>query len=423
MSIRQCKFIICFFVCLSLFPSWLKADETIQIGQHEIRLGLLKQLHALEQQKIGLRDFINTVEEQVLMADYHDKSVELNLWRQTNTGFAPDLTLTNSLHRTLQALFPEPVSKSWRGSLEAKIQTQIPSKSVLSTWFAENDILGYDLTEEQSDVLSKYVLLTFPANSNKPDVTMASLYNAQSVQGRMRLRQTESGYLQTLVEKEKFKFVFSQWLIQQKLLSEYELQVVRSLVYARLLHPKLLAHLGVEVDQHGDNTKRREFAQAVTDREIASYYELNKKQFIRLEQISADFWLFDSHEKAKVGKRTLSQSSGFPVKPEQLDIDMRNLARLGKAKKWIANLAAALPTKTFSQVVRMPTGKWIVIKVKDKKYGVFPLDSETVRYQARNQLAIRKAQASYESIRRDLGLPNRSGTKNTNQNQFHSHKH
>ena len=425
MNIRQLSSIAWFALVVSFFAISAKASETVRIGPHNVKLSLVKQLHALtvEQQNLSLQRFIDTVEEQVVLAAYHDGSADLNLWQQTNTGFDPELTLASSLYRTLQALFPEPVSADRQKALEAQIHSNIPTEAELKLWFTKSNILGYNLTPDQARMLSKHILLKFPAFANKPVLTMAAMYKAQSVQGRIRIQHGERLYIQKLVDEEKAKFIFTQWILEEKLLNKQDLSALRTLIYARLLHTKLMVHFGVEADQHGDNAKRRALAQTVTDQEIAHYYQLNRAQFGRLEQVKAEFWLFDNKQSAREARKKLKQTAIAITAGKRQVFDMTQLTELEKGNKWIANLAAARPVEELSQAVRMPTGQWIVVRVMDKAYGVHPLDSETVRYQARNQLAIKKAYEAFNKLRRQLGLSERITSSSLNVGHSHNHIH
>ena len=175
------------------------------------------------------------------------------------------------------------------------------------------------------------------------------------------------------------------------------------------------------VDQHGDNAKRRALANSVSEQEIAHFYHHNLAQFQRIDPVEAEYWLFDTNDTASSARLELIEEAVSKTELHRLEIEMGKVNELSATQRWISNLAAARPLNELSPVVRMPNGQWILLKVTDKTFGHYPLESETVRYQAKKQLAVVKAHQEFDMLRKELGLTGRSRFGLAGQGQNHEH--
>ncbi|QSX28601.1 hypothetical protein JYB88_09880 [Shewanella cyperi] len=416
---------------LSLLPLWaamaagpdMNADTTALTAQADtpgLSQGLADSLYRLGDGSISRGAFDAMLLEQWRLARYHDRDMPESLWQQGRAGYDMDYLLRANLSHTLEQLFPQ------LRQLPVKLAASRVQASRDSPWVAMPDMaellallkapnpLGYELSGVQQQALGERIAIEL---GESEQISLAQIFNEQSVQGRQKLLQADTDYWQQLIARRAMQERQTQWLLANSLLSGAELDILRYLTRARLLYPKLLAHFGVGVEQHGDNPALQALAAEVTGDEIRAFYHQYPQRFQRLTQAEAEVWCYGAQSEAEQARRKNAAERNREQAPSRVRLadDATRSVELpcrkgndiiaGVDGTWLRSLAAALPERSLSQPVRSPEGLWLLLQTGDKAYDLYPEDSETTAFIARNALAADKAWQRWQALRRQLGLP------------------
>jgi hypothetical protein len=161
--------------------------------------------------------------------------------------------------------------------------------------------------------------------------------------------------------------------------------------------------------EHGDNAGLAEFKSAVTAGDIKTYYQQNKADFRHVSASKARVLSFDDREKAltvagqldgdkswQLWSQSLNQSGWFPGHQQGW------VYANSKPADWLRTLAFTLPQGADNPPIRSPQGRWYVAKVEQKQTDYYPVDSETVIYQATNAIAKRRAVQAFNRLKQQL---------------------
>ncbi|MCE9687569.1 peptidyl-prolyl cis-trans isomerase [Shewanella sp. AS16] len=393
---------------LLLVPGQSRASE--MTAEPWLSRGLEDRLFALANAETPMTRaaFEQEVREQWRLARHHDQAMGVNLWQQSSTGFDPAYLQRASLSRTLEQLFPTQADSRWLAGSREALQLQLPDAAELKALIGDANPLGYDLTPSQQERLGKRILAQFPGEG---PLNLRQVFEEQSVQGRLRLRQADGKFLQQLLERRVFEYQQRHWLLETAALTEQELTTLGFLVRARQLYPKILGYYGVAAEQHGENPRLTALAAAVTDKEISDFYRQQPQLFRRLEQAGADYWRFDTQAAAIAVRRQLANADpGAPSATGRISLAGAQ-AQEGNSRDWLTSLAAALPAERLSQAIRSPEGQWLLLRTRAKAFGLYPEHSETVAFIARRKLAALKAKAQWQALRQSLGLTRPDGAR------------
>jgi hypothetical protein len=231
-------------------------------------------------------------------------------------------------------------------------------------------------------------------------ITLADVWPLQNVQGRRLLRAGDLDFARAQARQLLRERFVEQWLRRQSGWSETELDFVRRVVEARQRKLAWQRWQGLTGDPHGDAPPRDALAASVTVDEITTYYRAHLDRFERLESVE--------------GLSLRCDRAGCAEEAQVLDLRGRpgvtRIAwRLGDPRPgadvdaWVLDLLQAWPAGRASPPIRHPDGNgWERVQALSVKRGHHPVDSETVRHEARQAVALEKLEARWQQRQVEL---------------------
>ena len=237
-------------------------------------------------------------------------------------------------------------------------------------------------------------------------ITLGELWPLQNVQGRRLLRGGDLDFARAQARQLLRERFVEQWLRRESGWRADELEFVRRVIEARQRKLAWQRWSGLSADPHGDAPPRDALAAAVSAADIERYYRAHQARFERLEAVDALHLRCPASVEAQ-GAAAAGCASGASLR-EHSDAATLNW-RLGDAEPdsaleaWVRDLARAWPVGPASPPIRHPDGNgWERVQVLSTRRGVYPLDSETVRHEARQALALERLDARWRQRQKDL---------------------
>ncbi|WP_105255009.1 peptidyl-prolyl cis-trans isomerase [Pseudoalteromonas sp. T1lg75] len=313
---------------------------------------------------------------------YHVRRYLLNAW-QVHAWLDPS---------TLPAL---PQTPFWTAQWLSQTLGSYPSDGRLST--------------DRLAQLNSVELL--PENGPWPALNLGDFYQSMSMQIKFRLHRADLDvFIAELTRWHKYREASKQLAAKLKQ-QQLTLSRLEEMALADILRPSILGQLGVQQTLHGQSPELERLKGEISDTQIARYYERHQQSFRYIERVSAQGVRFKDAQAAHAFYEQAMKVGFAAALATHEDIFTQHqgeLSRDDKAKGFAYQLAFTLPAQTISRPVRTPKGRWLVIHCQDKEYGLYPAQSQTVRYQAMNAIAKEQAQANYRrqylAWRKDLGL-------------------
>ncbi|ANH67605.1 peptidylprolyl isomerase [Mitsuaria sp. 7] len=376
-------------------------DETIPRRPTQALLMLARR----EQPDLTLQELAQHLAIDLLMGDAASREVgDAALFASRRVAFAPEVDVRRQWLATLQQVWPERIERDWQAAAPA-----LPSAVDLRAWQAlwstgQGDRLrmNEDLDEAQRAGAARLVLLRHRGFGGGPAgaITLADVWPLQNVQGRRLLRAGDLDFAQAQARQLLRERFVESWLHRDSGWSEAELDFVRRVIEARQRKLAWQRWSGLTGDPHGDAPPRDALAAAVTPEEIAAYYRAHLDRFERLESVE--------------GLRLRCDRAGCADEAQGADLTGRRGVtrvawRLGDARPsaevdaWILDLLQAWPAGQASPPIRHPDGNgWERVQALSVKRGHHPVDSETVRHEARQAVALEKLEARWQQRQVEL---------------------
>ncbi|WP_462157751.1 peptidyl-prolyl cis-trans isomerase [Pseudoalteromonas sp. GB56] len=278
--------------------------------------------------------------------------------------------------------------------------TFAPPSSQNATWLMHT--LGHypssaQMTDAQLAVLEHIDVL--PASNGFAALTFADFYSAMSMQVKFRLHQGDiaayGAELNRWYQYRQATNKISPKLAKQQL----TLSRLEYLALGDILRPTLLNQLGVQEMMHGQSPMLDTLKANITDAQIDQYYQQHKSRFTYIESVMAQGALFREKSQADTFYAEATKLGANHAFAQQQNIFADQggvLTRQDKHRGFAQQLAFTNPAHTLSRTVRTPTGQWLVVYTADKRYATYPAGSQTVRYQAKNDLAREQAKRQYQ---------------------------
>ncbi|WP_105190453.1 peptidyl-prolyl cis-trans isomerase [Pseudoalteromonas sp. T1lg48] len=313
---------------------------------------------------------------------YHVRRYLLNAW-QVHTWLDPS---------TLPEL---PSSPSWNADWLRQTLGNYPSNGQLN-----NDRL------EQLNAIE-----LLPENEQLKALSLGDFYQSMSMQIRFRLHRGDIEVLMGELSRWHSYREASKQLAAKLRQHKLSLSRLEQIALADILRPTIQGQLGVQQTLHGQSSELERLKGEVNDTQIARYYERHQQSFRYIERMSAQGVRFNDAQAAHAFYEQAKKVGFTAALANQEDIFAQHqgeLSRDDKAKGFAYQLAFTLPANTISRPVRTPNGQWLVIHSRDKEYGIYPANSQTVRYQAINAIAKEQAKTRYklqfQAWRKSMGL-------------------
>ena len=381
-------------------PGWVArfGDQTIPRRPAEALLRLARR----EQPALTLPELTRHLALDLLLGDAAAREVgDATLFASRRVAFAPEADTRRQWLATLQQIWPERIDRAWTGArLEQPVS--VDGRAWTALW-ADGQGSGLRLDEalddRQRDAASRLVLLRHRAFGGLPAgaISVADIWPLQNVQGRRMLRMGELDFARAQARQLLRERFVEQWLRRDSGWSEAELDFVRRVVQARQRKLAWVRWQGLSGDPHGDAPARAALAASVREDEIGAYYRAHLDRFTRLEAVDGlhlrcpDAACGEGSDlRGQPGVKTLAWRLGDPKPAVELDA-------------WALDLLQAWPVGVASPAIRHPDGHgWERVQAIAVKRGHHPLDSETVRHEARQAIAQEKLEAAWRRRQREL---------------------
>ncbi|OWQ90366.1 hypothetical protein CDN99_13485 [Roseateles aquatilis] len=373
-------------------------DETLPRRPTEALLTLARR----ERPALTLPELTRHVALDLLLGDAAAREVgDATLFASMRVGFPPEVETRRQWLATLRELWPERIDRAWR---KARLELpQAPDPRAWAALWSGSAGGGLRMDEQLDDTervaAARYVLLRYRAfgDERAGAVTLADVWPLQNVQGRRMLRAGDLAYARAQARQWLNERFVAQWLRQDSGWSEQELAFVHRVVQARLRRIAWQRWQGLSADPHGDAPARDALAAAVTTEEIAAFYAAHRDRFQRLESVEglrlrcADPACGDGRDlRQQPGATRLVWQLGDPRPASELDA-------------WALDLMQAWPVGQVSPAIRHPDGGgWERVQVLAVRRGHHPADSETVRHEARQALAMERLETRWQQRQQAL---------------------
>lgn len=358
-----------------------------------------------EQPDLTLQELARQLAIDLLMGDAASREVgDAALFASRRVAFAPEVDVRRQWLATLQQVWPERIERDWQSAAPA-----LPSTVDAGAWQAlgsggQGDRLRMDedLNDAQREGATRLVLLRHRGFGGGPAgaITLADVWPLQNVQGRRLLRAGDLDFARAQARQLLRERFVEAWLHRSSGWSEAELDFVRRVIEARQRKLAWQRWQGLTGDPHGDAPPRDALAAAVTAEEIAAYYRAHLDRFERLESVEG---LRLRCVPAGCGEDAQGQDlRGRPgVAPVEWRLgDPRPTAGIDA---WVLDLLQAWPAGPASPPIRHPDGEgWERVQALSVKRGHHPADSETVRHEARQAVALQKLEARWRQRQVEL---------------------
>lgn len=358
-----------------------------------------------EQPDLTLTELTRLLAIDLLMGDAAAREVgDATLFESRRVAFAPEVDVRRQWLATLQQVWPERIERDWRAA-KAELPSSVDARAWQALWSlgqGEGLRMNEDLDEAQRAAAARLVLLRHRGYGDVPAgaIALGDVWPLQNVQGRRLLRGGDLAFALAQARQLLRERFVEQWLHRSSGWSEGELDFVRRIVEARQRKMAWQRWSGLTGDPHGDAPPRDALAASVTADEIDAYYRAHLDRFERLESVE--------------GLSLRCNRAGCADAAPGLDLrgqtGVRPVAwRLGDARPaaevdaWVLDLLQAWPAGQASPPIRHPDGNgWERVQALSIKRGHHPADSETVRHEARQAVALEKLEARWQQRQVEL---------------------
>lgn len=365
-----------FIVMVSIFC--LPLSASIKFSDAEINL--MHQKYRIDTANVTKNQVVKRLlEGQFLLAKAKEKQPKL-LHTQSDVGFDTNYHKRRYLYTLLQPFVDD--------KLALQTLTELPiSKESLKA------LLGnYPFNGEIDDITKRNLKSEYLVDNEILNLTYFELYSSLSMQNRYRLHQGDKEILLQEVNKRLNFNQVSNYVKPKLKLQNLSYTTLESIALAEVLRLPMKNYFGVNQMMHSDSLMLNYYEKSVTDEQINKYYAKNIERFNYLSHVKSKGVYFSTQTQAfefynAVIKNGWSKTiNHFNVE----DIFRQYHNRLGRnlnSNDWAIQTAFNFPANKTSPPIRTPDGQWLVLNNGDKDYDVYELNTPTVQYQAKKQLA------------------------------------
>lgn len=365
------------------------------------------------------------IDNQLLAGQALKEFPKSELFGTTRVGFSAPVILEEQYSSLLRTHFAK--------ELDAFVKTRPNGKldSVIVKHFRQNDPSLKELmtlrdrgevklTEKQMALAAK----TPVASVRMPDgtgsvLTFADIYARQHLQGRIKLIQEHDlGYLDAQIRSHVETMFVNWWAETKSGLAPDELALLRTMLEEKYLKEHYLGATGAVTVVHEDTPPvLLKLQSEVTDAEIADWYEKNKEAFREIDKVLVRQVECATEEACDAAKVAFEKGMDFSEVAKKFSIaESRNatpagslgwIERKDNRLGWLGEVAMIGKKGQLTGPIRSPEdakGKatWHLVLVDERVDGYNPLDSDTVRYQARGEIAKHRAVDGFKAMHDNL---------------------
>lgn len=288
-------------------------------------------------------------------------------------------------------------------------------KQELAPYLEVTSALLHSMTEEQEAGARQYLLgrYRFPG-SDWRELSLWDIYSRLNIQLKVQMHEFNLPYIQEAVQQHLATQFVLYWFRESGEFSAAEVTALEKLVADRIVKEEMLHDLGLMHDIHDDNPALREAMAAVTDAEVASYYQANRDEFRWVESAQARHIRLDSQQQAdEVAARLRNQQITFDEAVRQYSLaddktadipgSLGVIRRAEQSDDWLRSIAFVQPEGVPSAPFRSPQNSeqvyWEIVLVDKKEMGYMPLTDRGVHYEASKKLARQAMQRDFKAVR------------------------
>lgn len=324
-------------------------------------------------------------------------------------AFAPEVVAEERLVAALGEAYGKDIDAAIRslpgGRLEGLVAAQAPMpKPQLDAIFGRRGplVLEIALTEEQQGQAAKLELLRYQLPGAKPvGITLLDVYHRQNVQGRLALSQQPA----TIAAQQARHILANAFVLDWagRRFGAGAVADLRKAIAEGEAVAALQQQYGVGLDTDAGSPLLNRLARETTPGEIEQFYRQHTELFVRIEKIRARHIRLADEAQAQRAVEALQGGASFAATARGMSraADAAQGGELGwisadGSKDWLASLAFSQEPGRPSAAIRSPVGPndpayWEIVLVEESVQGVYPPESETVRYQASRMIAQKKA--------------------------------
>ncbi|MFZ5723296.1 MAG: peptidylprolyl isomerase [Pseudomonadota bacterium] len=340
-------------------------------------------------------------------------------------GFAPEILREEQLISIIRMNFRKELEAYVRsrpgGTLKDLISWQIPANDpALKELTTLRDIGEVRLTPAQRELARKttVAILTFP-DRTKRNVSFEDIYVHMNVQGRVRvLQDRELAFLDAQIKSRAEALFITWWAEARSGLSVREIALLKNLLEEKQLRESYLVRRGVMSAIHEDTPEYLlDLQKKVTKPEILAWYEKHKEEFRQVEKVKARHIRCATEAACNAAKAAIDKGMEFSAAAKKFSVaadksgtpagSLGWIMRETKDLPWLHQVALIQKKGQMTPPIRTPedasgNAAWEIVLVDERVEGYSAPDSETVAYQARQEIAKKKALEAYRDLRASL---------------------
>ncbi len=329
------------------------------------------------------------MEDQFLLAQAQRLQPHL-LTRLSDVGFSTEHHIRRFLTPLLNKLADEKTSLPLKLK-DKNLLTQRQLMEYLGQYPANGKLDGHVLEK-----LQQIPLLAVPDFQ----LTLAEVYLSLSMQGRFKLHQGDIAFLANELQK-RYDFILLLERVKPLMKSQnMHYAHFYDIALASILRPDMQNYFGIAELMHSHSDTLERLNKQISEKDIIEFYHVNRGKFKFLSEVDSRAVLFKSKSQADVFAKNVDRNSWFTqVEAGNFTDEFKqyNNQLNRKIKNWQVQTAFSLAEHTISRPLRTPENNWLVVNNGAKKYDYFEPLSETVKYQAKKFIALKRARFAYNS--------------------------
>lgn len=335
-------------------------------------------------------------------------------------AFNSDVAVEDRLTTDLRLVYENELNNSVRalagGKLDALIQDQtLPSKSQMERVFGKSDglRLEFSLTAEQIQTAQGIIVLRYTLTPGKIEqLSLADVYHRQNVQGRAELFRGNLEYLQNQTRQVMAKLYTLNWA-EKKFGSAAVADLRQTMTDQEDVTAFMELH-GIGDDIDSESPVLKQLATQVSNKEVASYYQAHKSEFVRVDKVKARHIRLNDEQTARKVADAAAHGEDFANLAKRYSVapDASKGGDLGwlihnDKPDWLSQIAFIQQVGKPSSSFRAPVGPndpayWEIVLVENRIESFQAPNSEAVRYAASKAIARDTAHRQFEQLRAQL---------------------
>lgn len=381
-------------------------------------------------QEINKEKLLSGIVENRLIAEAWEKDLETSnnkklsdFDRMAQIDFSAKSKVTKQFIATIRHNYDikikESINKQLNSSLASAITSTFdPKDASFTNAIRLKSKLRNELTSNQVKHAKSLKLVEFSFSKNHKDIiSLWDLYSNVNIQGRIAIQNGNLQYINQQVQHTMADKYFIYWAYSLSGIDSTILDNLKLILSDKLAKEQYLQKVGLRMDIHDDNSALKALAKTVTQAEVNEYYQKHKQDFKHIESVQAQHIRLSSQQQADKIYKQLTNGLNFDEAVKTFSIhEDRNHAKPGdlglitlktKHSSWLRGISFVQPENRVSRPFRSPRTEkgdpyWEIIRVYKKRIGYLSPDSESVRYQASQEIAKKKAVANFHTYRQKL---------------------